>query len=810
MKYFEVKLIFIFLLVITIFSCSTKKNRFFNREYRYKVLKYNVIFNGEEALKKYEKKITKKFNEDFFNILPVYKINTNIEDTDSLLAKAEKKALKGIHRHSMIIGGKERNKYIDRAYLLLGKSLYYQKEYDAAAETFSYAKSNLRGFKEWFQFSIWLEKSNIEQGRYTGTKLLNKMIEGSNVSSRKKKESYKVILDALIKSEKYYTIDTIANKLIGLASNKKERHRYMFILGQVQKIRGDKKKAISTFKKIINENPNDIFLAMSNIYIASSEKKENENYNTLNSSLFYFLNKKNTSEIKHILLYEIADVYHKSNISDSSLVYINKAIEESERRKIDLHTGYCYDLAEEIYFEKSDYLNAINSCSKGLSKLKKYKIKGAPEIKRLKKQRKLLSIITRHIKRYKEKDNILKYALIPKDSLRSIFYDSIKKNMEIENKKKKIENKLIENVGWYFYDTKSISKGIIEFREDWGKRKLIDNWRTEFEEIIDENLSISNVQKSINIDSIINKKIDVLISKVVSNKDTINKLLEERNYDYYSVAILYMYQFKRSDLCIKQLNKLLKFNISKDLKLPAYYFLYKSHLNLNEKENAEIYKRKILEEYPNSKYTLMLNKNNKIIKQKGLNAKELYKEIYYSYKKRDSLKMEELIKKFENNFIENELMVKVSLLNAMRWANNNYKKYKENLKYIMFNYPGTLEAGKAEELVVKLDRFIPKNNILRKVKGITQYVIVKTEIGKHEDILKELNESYSDLETKVLNIQGIEFILIKKFKNYTEAEEKSNLFINELKLFKKNNTFVLSKLDFERLSNSNKLKLYLK
>ena len=162
-----------------------------------------------------------------------------------------------------------------------------------------------------------------------------------------------------------------------------------------------------------------------------------------------------------------------------------------------------------------------------------------------------------------------------------------------------------------------------------------------------------------------------------------------------------MYQFKRSDLCIKQLNKLLKFNISKDLKLPAYYFLYKSHLNLNEKENAEIYKRKILEEYPNSKYTLMLNKNNKIIKQKGLNAEELYKEIYYSYKKRDSLKMEELIKKFENNFIENELMVKVSLLNAMRWANNNYKKYKENLKYIMFNLSWHIRSWQSRRISCK-------------------------------------------------------------------------------------------------------------
>ncbi len=51
---------------------------------------------------------------------------------------AEAKATKAIQKHSMNIGGQEKNYQIDEAYLLLGNSRYYDQRFIPALDAFNY------------------------------------------------------------------------------------------------------------------------------------------------------------------------------------------------------------------------------------------------------------------------------------------------------------------------------------------------------------------------------------------------------------------------------------------------------------------------------------------------------------------------------------------------------------------------------------------------------------------------------------------------------------------------------------------------
>jgi len=53
-------------------SCSTRKSNFGNRTYHTVTSKYNVNFNGKEALNKGIDDLNKKRKDNFLEVLPIY------------------------------------------------------------------------------------------------------------------------------------------------------------------------------------------------------------------------------------------------------------------------------------------------------------------------------------------------------------------------------------------------------------------------------------------------------------------------------------------------------------------------------------------------------------------------------------------------------------------------------------------------------------------------------------------------------------------------------------------------------------------
>ena len=131
------------LLIIFIYACSTKKDSFLNREYHKLNSKYNVLFNGYEALEIGKEVLSQNKTENFYKILEIEPIKIKDEDFEksSLIPSfkvAEEKAVKTIQKHSMRINGIQRNSQIAKAYLLLGKARYYDRRFFPAMEAFNF------------------------------------------------------------------------------------------------------------------------------------------------------------------------------------------------------------------------------------------------------------------------------------------------------------------------------------------------------------------------------------------------------------------------------------------------------------------------------------------------------------------------------------------------------------------------------------------------------------------------------------------------------------------------------------------------
>ena len=95
------------LLIMLLSSCSTKKNRWVNRQYHNTTAKYNGYFNGKESIKKGLNKINENSEEDYSQIITVFKekdLSTN-KSAHSYMDKAIRKGSVVIQRHSMKIKG---------------------------------------------------------------------------------------------------------------------------------------------------------------------------------------------------------------------------------------------------------------------------------------------------------------------------------------------------------------------------------------------------------------------------------------------------------------------------------------------------------------------------------------------------------------------------------------------------------------------------------------------------------------------------------------------------------------------------------
>lgn len=169
--------------IILILSCSTRKDSFKNRTYHKTTAWFNTLFNGQQAIDNRLNEAKQSHQDNYFEILKVspygeFNLNDEAEDvtyeknqgigifgrlrageilnnensTREGYAKAEEKALKAIANHSMNINGKERNKLIARAYLMLGEARYFQGKTFQALEALEQVKQ--MGFQK---FIPWAE-----------------------------------------------------------------------------------------------------------------------------------------------------------------------------------------------------------------------------------------------------------------------------------------------------------------------------------------------------------------------------------------------------------------------------------------------------------------------------------------------------------------------------------------------------------------------------------------------------------------------------------------------------------------------------
>ena len=765
-------------IAIIIFGCSRKKDKFLNKNFHSVTTKYNFLFNGNNLYAEGLSDLENDVRENFWTLLPIEKFKfyqVDDEERETNFTRAEEKATLAIQKHSMNVGGKERNPIMDQAYFLLGKARYYDNRFIPALEAFNYILYKYPTSEYINKVKIWKEKINIRlnQNKYA-IENLRELLDEENLLRQERSLASSYLAQAFINTEQIDSAAYYLKRSNQQFKNIKGNTRNTFLLAQLYQDLMIKDTASIMYSQIIDLNRK----IPRKFYIHSFINKADISDSIDNSILELKELTENYENNKYfdVIYHQIAILNLKKNnlestlkdslvISNDSLAtyYFNKSLSSDPDDEILIAKNYT-ELAE-LNFRNKEYLQAGLYYDSTLSELNSR----SREFRKIKKKRENLDDLIFYEKASIELDSIIKLVNMSDEKRRQFFSDYISNLKESQKSQKKTNNLGVSNsvssfsdsesALFYFYNSSAVAYGKNDFKNRWGDRRLEDNWRWSISKGSVDKINSQNVEAVLNQDSIFS--VDYYIGLIPKKKTVIDSLNKKRNDAYFRLGSIYKDQFEEFHISNDKFFELLENNPAENLIPPSKYFVYKNFLSIGAITEADEIRGDIISNHRNSKYAEILLDPNAASKEKQ-NSNEIYQNLYTGFNNQKYIEVIEQCEKYILDFNGEPIVTKFEFLRALSIARvYGFKEYEKALNFIKLNYSSTIEGKEAERILdevlpsVKNDKFI-NNNLSDNFKIVFQF---------DSSSISEMEKQLNNLKEYIDNVDYLDLTVSKDFYN---------------------------------------------
>ena len=801
-----------YFIIITflLFSCKSIVKQF----YEDSTARFNSYFIANENIKEVQKIIYDAYKWNYDEIIPIISPldSNNITKYSDLTNNAIEKASLLIQRHP------ESSLVMD-SYILIGLSRLYNFEFKNAEITFKFVNTKSKEEKTSTIALIYLMRTYFENNK------IKEAIEVYNylkkVEMNKKNKILFHLNSAFIfqNVENYDEVIKNLNLIEELVTNKNQQSKILFLIGQIYQEKGFKSEAYEYYRKCLKNNPSFDLEFYTKLNLAKVTELTNSNdikkiYKYFNKLL---RDKKNENYLDKIF-FEIGEFEYSQNKIDLAIKNYNKSLKSDESSSEQKYLNY-KKLAEIYYNDFREYEVSKLYYDSTLDNTNREN----KEYKNLNDIRQILSELVENLNKIQENDSLIQLSLLNKDEINNIVDNYINQlEKEKEEKEKSIESftfnenkqEIIDgnltNSTWYFYNDIVVSRGRDEFKRVWGNRKLTDNWRISRKiKLIDiEETNIKNIENSTSLSSNIEDNNGInrenLLKKIPFKENEKNNLKKEIEISYFKVGKIYIQQLNEIKLGKKYFDKLLN-EFDKSEYIPEVLYLQYLTIKESEPKIAEVYKEKLLNNFPNHLLAkLIINPNyeqdqfaeNTFLINEYNNLFKIYENKNYDYviKKSNSI---------INNYSKNSLHEKFILLKTL--ANGEMHGnfiFQLNIKKMLSNVTNEDIIQFSKELL-KSSEEVNSNYIFS---GIPKFVNYKNDkiyylvfVVKNDDnLIKKTNDGIN----RIIKDKNYNLYFINKFK-YTKNEslivvsnlnyEKYNILIKDFELRYKEKIPILSK-----------------
>ena len=672
---FHYALGFVFLTIALILTgCSTQKNTAQSRWWHAFNAKYNTYYNGTLAYidGSLEKETGNKDN--YTEQIPLYTVsNKNSREIGKAnFDRAIEKCEKAIHQHSIKrrpewtknrrktakdiewLSRREYNPFLWKAWMLMGRSQFYQGDFESAAATFSYM-SRLYATQPaiYGKARAWLAKCYIEQNwNYDAEDVIRNMLRDS-IHWRAQKEWDYTFADYYIHTGNAEQAIPYLRKVISHEMRRKQKAREWYLMGQLQASIGNKKEAYKAFRHVIRLNPP--YELSFNARIAMTEVMAKDNAGKMISRLKRMAASDNNKEYQDQIYYAIGNIHLSRKDTLQAIAAYEKGNQKSTRNGIEkgvllLHLG-------DLYWTKEKFSDARRCYGEAIGLLDKDR----KDYQQLSNRSKVLDELVPYTDAVQLQDSLQQLARMSEKERNAAIdrvIDALKKKEKEERNRKaeeEAESTLRQDGGgnfannsnfassnspqknnensantpangqWYFYSPLTVSQGKAQFQKLWGKRDNVDNWQrinktvvanaAGAEEMTDEqrdSLAQAAEQEELlkqTSDSAVNDphRREYYLAQIPFTPEQLaesNKLLED---GLYHAGVIFKDKLDNLPQSRRSLLRLVNNHPDYEHLDDAYYHLYLLYSRERKPEMAQTYLQKLKAEYPESQWTTLLS-----------------------------------------------------------------------------------------------------------------------------------------------------------------------------------------------------------
>ena len=770
---FHYALGFVFLTTALILTgCSTQKNTAQSRWWHAFNAKYNTYYNGTLAYidGSLEKETGNKDN--YTEQIPLYTVsNKNSREIGKAnFDRAIEKCEKAIHQHSIKrrpewtknrrktakdiewLSRREYNPFLWKAWMLMGRSQFYQGDFESAAATFSYM-SRLYATQPaiYGKARAWLAKCYIEQNwNYDAEDVIRNILRDS-IHWRAQKEWDYTFADYYIHTGNAEQAIPYLRKVISHEMRRKQKAREWYLMGQLQASIGNKKEAYKAFRHVIRQNP-PYELAF-NARIAMTEVMAKDNAGKMISRLKRMAASDNNKEYQDQIYYAIGNIHLSRKDTLQAITAYEKGNQKSTRNGIEkgvllLHLG-------DLYWTKEKFSDARRCYGEAIGLLDKDR----KDYQQLANRSKVLDELVPYTDAVQLQDSLQQLARMSEKERNAAIdrvIDALKKKEKEERNRKaeeEAESTLRQDGGnlannnnfassnspqknnensantpangqWYFYSPLTVSQGKAQFQKLWGKRDNVDNWQrinktvvanaAGAEEITDEqrdSLAQAAEQEELlkqTSDSAVNDphRREYYLAQIPFTPEQLaesNKLLED---GLYHAGVIFKDKLDNLPLSRKSLLRLDNNHPDYAHLDDAYYHLYLLYSRERKPEMAQTYLQKLKAEYPESQWTTLLSdpyyaENAK----RGVQIEDsLYTLTYQAFRDGEYDKVERNAQISRNRFPDGANRDKFLFIGGLSKLNDgDIKSCLADLKEVVSKYPDSRLSEMAGMIINGVD-----------------------------------------------------------------------------------------------------------
>ncbi len=544
------------LLLMGLVGCSTQRNTAQSRWWHAFNARYNTYYNGAQAYIEGSLEKENGNRDNFTELIPLYTVanKTSRDLGKANYDRAIEKSEKAIHQHSIKrrpvwnkdrrktardrewFSRKEYNPFIWKAWMLTGRSQFFEGNFEAAAATFSYM-SRLFATQPaiYDKAQAWLAKCYIEQGWTYDAEDVIRNIERDSIHWRAQREWDNTYALYYIHTHRYTEAIPYLRKAISHEMRQKQKARLWFLMGQIHADMAQRQdtlasqaashtlEAYQAFKHVIRLNPP--YELEFNARIAMTEVMAKSDAAHMVSKLKRMAASDKNKEYLDQVYYALGNIHLAQGDTLQAIAAYERGSQKATRNGIE--KGVLLTHLGDLYWQRDQFSEAKRCYGAAIGLLDKDR----NDYQRLSTRSKVLDELVPYTEAIELQDSLQRLALMS-EAERNAAIDRVieaykKKEKEARRMETEGENNgetsytdqshMPANHGpirtpldqsnlqangntWYFYSPIAVAQGKQQFQKLWGKRENIDDWQRSNKSVVADGTEDTTDEASANDD----------------------------------------------------------------------------------------------------------------------------------------------------------------------------------------------------------------------------------------------------------------------------------------------------------------------